>query len=152
MTKILTVCLGNICRSPMAEGIIANEATKQEIDFEIDSCGTAAWHEGNKPDNRARQYMNNKGISIDHLRARQITTNDLEYFDHILVMDSSNLKDVLAICKNEVQKNKVKLMLSYWPNSPKTEVPDPYYGGEEGFEEVFYLVENAAKNFIKSIQ
>lgn len=152
MTKILTVCLGNICRSPMAEGIITHIARRENIEFEIDSCGTGGWHAGEKPDPRARQYMKASGIPIDHLRARQIRESDLDYFDHILVMDNSNYQNVLNLCKNDAQRQKVKLILSYWPESPIQEVPDPYYGGEEGFAQVFYLLENAALNFVKSLK
>lgn len=152
MTKILTVCLGNICRSPMAEGIISHIARTENISFEIDSCGTGGWHAGEMPDPRARAYMKQRGISIDHLRARQINSADLDNFDHILVMDKSNLQNVLAMCKNDAQRNKVKLMLDYWPESPTQEVPDPYYGGDEGFADVFNLIHNAAVNFVNTLK
>lgn len=150
--KILTVCLGNICRSPMAEGIILHEAQKQDLPIEIDSCGTGGWHTGEKPDHRALKHMDKKGIDIHHLRARQIRKKDLQYFDHILVMDQSNYSDVLALCQDQKEAQKVTLMLSYWPECPSKEVPDPYYGGDEGFETVYNWVQKAAQEFIKTLK
>lgn len=151
-TKVLTVCLGNICRSPMAEGILQHAAGSRGIHLQLDSAGTGGWHAGEAPDKRAQDYMKRQGIDISALRARQFRREDLDTFDHILVMDRDNLRNVLSLCDTEAQKAKVRLMLTYWEQSPSDEVPDPYYGGEEGFALVYNWVWNAAQAFLNTIE
>lgn len=147
--KILMVCLGNICRSPMAEGVFRHACESNVFPVEIDSCGTGGWHSGEAPDKRAQRCMQEKGLDISHLRARQIHKSDLDIFHHILVMDKQNYLDVLSLCENQEQKNKVKLVLDYHPEAEKSEVPDPYYGEMADFEEVYHMLETAAKVFIE---
>lgn len=149
--KVLTVCLGNICRSPMAEGILKQAAAAKNIPLQLDSAGTGGWHAGEQPDKRARDYMKSRGLDISGLRARQIRYEDLDTFDYILVMDRDNLRNVLTMCRYDAQREKVRLMLSYWNESPDDEVPDPYYGGEEGFALVYSWVHHAAQAFLQTL-
>jgi protein-tyrosine phosphatase len=141
------VCLGNICRSPMAEGIL------RDLDFEkkltIDSAGTSAFHIGEAPDLRATQCMKRNQHDISNLRARQFTVSDFDDFDRIFVMDKSNLRDVLSLARNEMDRGKVSLLLDQIPKSPVSEVPDPYFGGEQGFEYVYSLLHDACSSIIE---
>ena len=137
--KILMVCLGNICRSPLAEGILR---TKISQDWTVDSAGTGDWHVGQKPDNRSIAIAKKYGIDISNQRARQFQLIDFDEFDIIFTMDSSNFRDILRLTKNEEQRNKVRLILG------ERDVPDPYYGGEEGFEQVFKLLDDATNDFV----
>ncbi|MDD3771218.1 MAG: low molecular weight protein-tyrosine-phosphatase [Weeksellaceae bacterium] len=131
--KILMVCLGNICRSPMAEGILRS---KLSDDFEVDSAGTGNWHAGEAPDFRAITVAKRKGVDISKLKARQFKISDFEKFDVIFAMDKSNYSNIIALAKNQEQKNKVKMLLD-----KDMEVPDPYYGNEKEFEDVFQLLD-----------
>lgn len=141
------VCLGNICRSPMAEGIL------RDLDmsgaFEIDSAGTSAYHVGEAPDTRATDCMRRNHHNISNLRARQFNVQDFDRFDQIFVMDRSNLRDVLALARNEDDKRKVSLLLGENPKSPVSEVPDPYFGRDQGFEYVYSLLHNACSSIIE---
>ena len=137
--KVLIVCLGNICRSPLAAGLLnfAAEAKGFADHLEIDSAGTNANHIGQSPDPRAQQTAANHGFVLTH-EGRQIDQEDLDYFDEILVMDDSNLKTVLALTKTPLQKSKIKLITDYDPRKVKLKnVADPYHGGIEQFEEVY---------------
>lgn len=151
MQKILFVCLGNICRSPLAEGIMLHLKVKQNLNVEIDSAGTAGYHIGEAPDKRTIANAKKNGVDLSTLRARQFKQNDFDIFDKIYVMDHSNLRNVLALAKDQKQKEKVSLFLNAVYPSKDLEVPDPYYGTEQGFEDVFQLVykacENLAANF-----
>ncbi len=135
MQKILFVCLGNICRSPVAEGIMLYLKDKHNLDLDIESAGTAHYHIGETPDKRTITNARKNGVDLSPLRARQFTGSDFDTFDRIYVMDKSNLKNVMSLAKNELHKNKVSLFLN-----DGAEVPDPYYGTEEDFEHVFRLV------------
>jgi protein-tyrosine phosphatase len=138
--KILMVCLGNICRSPLAEGIMRSKLSN---DFIVDSAGTGGWHAGELPDKRSIATAKNKGLDITHQRARQFKISDFESFDYIYVMDNSNYKDVVALAPNEEAKSKVMLILNeIFPNE-NVDVPDPYYGGQDGFENVFNMLNEA---------
>ncbi len=149
MSKILFVCLGNICRSPLAEGIMLHLNNKHNLKLEIDSAGTSNYHIGDSPDDRTISNALKNGINLSFLKARQFTLNDFDYFDHIFVMDKNNLNHVLSLTKNEIHKNKVSLFLnSVYPNK-NLEVPDPYYGIEKDFETVFQLVYKACEDFIR---
>jgi protein-tyrosine phosphatase len=138
--KILMVCLGNICRSPLAEGIMRSKLSN---DFIVDSAGTGGWHAGELPDKRSIATAKNKGLDITNQRARQFKISDFESFDYIYVMDNSNYKDVVALAPNEEAKSKVMLILNeIFPNE-NVDVPDPYYGGQDGFENVFDMLNEA---------
>jgi protein-tyrosine phosphatase len=138
--KILMVCLGNICRSPLAEGIMRSKLSN---DFIVDSAGTGGWHAGELPDKRSIATAKNKGLDITNQRARQFKTSDFESFDYIYVMDNSNYKDVVALAPNEEAKSKVKLILNEIFPGENVDVPDPYYGGQDGFENVFNMLNEA---------
>lgn len=141
MTKILMVCLGNICRSPLAEGILKSKLSENE--FTIDSAGTASYHVGDTPDRRSIAVAKKYGIDISNLKGRQFKTNDFDAFDIIYVMDESNYRNVISLARNENDKNKVKFILNeIYPNQ-NHEVPDPYYGGEQGFENVYKMLDEA---------
>jgi protein-tyrosine phosphatase len=138
--KIVMVCLGNICRSPLAEGILRS---KTDASVTIDSAGTGAWHAGQQPDKRSIEIARRKGIDISTQRARQFTIQDYSDFDLIYVMDRSNYANVLELAPDEKARQKVKLILEEVQNSPVSEVPDPYYGENDGFSHVFELLDNA---------
>ena len=152
--KILFVCLGNICRSPAAEGIFNQKIKERDLEnfFIVDSAGTGNWHVGNLPDQRMRSTALSRGIELNS-RSRQIEENDLYEFDQILVMDKDNLNAVKSLTKD--QKNpinsKIKLILNYSKNSQLDEVPDPYYGGQNGFEKVIDLLDDAIDGLIDSL-
>jgi protein-tyrosine phosphatase len=139
-SKILMVCLGNICRSPLAEGIMRSKLSN---DFIVDSAGTGGWHAGELPDKRSIATAKNKGLDITNQRARQFKISDFESFDYIYVMDNSNYKDVIALAPNEEAKSKVKLILNEIFPGENVDVPDPYYGGQDGFENVFNMLNEA---------
>ncbi len=138
-TKILMVCLGNICRSPLAEGILQAKLP-QEL-FIVDSAGTGDWHVGQKPDQRAIAIARKYHIDLSKQKARQFHLNDFENFDHIYVMDRSNYTNVIAMAPNQQAIDKVQLILNEHPKSKLSEVPDPYFGGDEGFEQVYQLLD-----------
>lgn len=148
-TKILMVCLGNICRSPLAEGILRSKLSE---DFIVDSAGTGGWHAGQQPDKRSISTAKNRGLDITHQRARQFKKSDFDFFDHIFVMDNSNYKDVLTLAPNEEAKSKVKLILNeIFPNE-NVDVPDPYYGGQDGFENVFDMLDQACEEIARKLK
>ena len=131
------VCLGNICRSPLAHGILENKIRKNNLDIMVDSAGTGSWHIGKKPDKRSIAVANKNGISINNQRARQITSNDLENFDLIYAMDVNNYNDIKKLNPSGEHHHKIRLILD---NSFDKNVPDPYYGGEDGFNIVFNFI------------
>lgn len=148
----LMVCLGNICRSPLAEGILRDKAEKLNLDITIDSAGTSNYHIGQHPDNRTVLNAKQHGIDISKLKGRQFQVEDFDKFDTIFVMDSSNYSDVISLARNENDKRKVELILNrVYPNSNMA-VPDPYFGGEQGFETVFILLEKACDVIAHSIE
>lgn len=148
--RVLMVCLGNICRSPMAEGWLAHKAIMQQLDIEVDSAGTANYHVGAKADERMRKYAKRAGVSIEHLRARQFSVDDFDSFDRIFVMDKSNYNNVLALARTNADKDKVSLYLNELFPDQDLEVPDPYYEDEQAFNEVIALLEKATDAFIKN--
>ncbi|MDC6364981.1 MULTISPECIES: low molecular weight protein-tyrosine-phosphatase [Flavobacteriaceae] len=143
-TKVLMVCLGNICRSPLAEGILKSKVNPDKV--YVDSAGTAGYHVGNPPDKRSVAVAQRHGLNIGHQKCRKFSKIDFEEFDWIYVMDKSNLSNVLQLAQNEAQIQKVKLLLDE-SNVELDEVPDPYYGGTDGFEYVYELI-NTACDFI----
>ncbi|PHS69297.1 MAG: phosphotyrosine protein phosphatase [Methylophaga sp.] len=150
--KVLFVCMGNICRSPTAEGVfnkfITDKGTTDH--FIIDSAGTHAYHIGEQADSRAQQTARSRGVNLSTIRARKVALEDFEYFDHILAMDRENL-DILLSESPQVHQHKIKLFLDYAPGADESNVPDPYYGGQNGFNHVFDLVEDASKGFYHSV-
>lgn len=149
---MLFVCMGNICRSPTAEGVFAKIIAEKNLSsqFTVDSAGTHAYHVGKPPDYRAQQAALKRGVELQHLRARKIHSSDFEYFDYVLVMDDENYSIVMDSCPDE-HKEKVKHFLDYAPHLGVREVPDPYYGEKLGFERVLDMVENASLGFIETL-
>jgi len=145
--------MGNICRSPTAHGVFENMVKTENLSqqIEIDSAGTHAYHVGEPPDRRAQQTANNRGFDLSHLRARKVTDNDFSYYDYILAMDNDNYEILDQVCPAEY-KCKLKLFLDYAADYPLSEVPDPYYGGTKGFENVFDMVELASKGLLADIK
>ena len=144
--------MGNICRSPTAEGLLISKVSTENVShkFEIDSCGTHDYHLGHSPDSRTQEAAALRGINLSDLRSRKIKLSDFEYYDLILVMDKLNEKFLMNLCPNEYQY-KIKLMLSYLHDYPIDEVPDPYYGGEDGFDQVLDILEEAIEALYEDI-
>lgn len=143
------VCLGNICRSPLAEGILKVKAN--QLDVVVDSAGTAAYHIGEQPDIRSIAIAKKYGIDLTDQRARQFCTNDFDDFDKIYAMDASNYANIISLARNESDKNKVDLILNEVnPNSFQS-VPDPYYGGDNGFQDVYDMLDEACDRIVEKI-
>lgn len=139
--KILMVCLGNICRSPLAEGVLRKKLYEHGLTHvEVDSAGTSGYHSGENPDRRSIANAKKNGVDISMLISRKFTTADFENFDRIYVMDSSNYSDVIALAREDAHRNKVDLFLNVAHPGKNKAVPDPWYGGDEGFQKVFDLV------------
>ncbi|WP_394144436.1 low molecular weight protein-tyrosine-phosphatase [Vibrio atypicus] len=150
MTKsILVVCMGNICRSPTGEAILRAKASELDINVEVDSAGTIGYHQGNPPDLRSKAAGEKRGYSFRGIRSRKVVASDFDDFDLILAADRANLADLDAQCP-EHQKHKLKLFLSY-VDSGYDEIPDPYYGGDNGFELVLDLIEDASEAILKQV-
>lgn len=145
--KILFVCLGNICRSPTAEAVMRKLVEARDLSIEIDSAGTAAYHIGKSPDARSQQVALKRGINMSGQRARKVAENDFYEFDFILAMDKANYRDLLAIKPSNANAD-VLLFLNQFGSMGYEEVPDPYYGGEQGFELVLDLLEDACEQFL----
>ena len=150
--SILFVCLGNICRSPIAEGLFRHIARQTGVvdRFVIDSAGLGSWHVGNPPDERAQSALLARGVHISDLRARQVTLADFDEFDIILAMDRTNSQGLLKLAPKDKQ-NKVHLMMEFAPNLGVREIPDPYFGGKEGFDYVCQLVDAAARGLLHNL-
>jgi protein-tyrosine phosphatase len=148
--SVLFVCLGNICRSPTAEGVFAHKAKQQGFNFNIDSAGTAGFHKAAPPDKRSQQVASSRGYNLSSLKCRRVTEKDYQDFDYIIAMDNANVKDLKRKCPEEFQ-HKISLFMSYC-DSPFDEVPDPYYGGGKGFEVVLDLIEQAADGFLLALK
>ncbi|GFD93800.1 protein-tyrosine-phosphatase [Alteromonas sp. KUL156] len=143
MKKILMVCLGNICRSPLAEGILKSKLSS-EI-FVVDSAGTAGYHVGELPDERSIEVARKYGIDITNQRSRKFTKADFDKFDMIFAMDQNNYADIVALSENEEQHEKVKMILNELYPDENRSVPDPYYGGDQGFENVYKMLDEACE-------
>ncbi|MBN2746382.1 MAG: low molecular weight phosphotyrosine protein phosphatase [Bacteroidales bacterium] len=144
MKKILFVCMGNICRSPMAEGIVRDVFEKNGIEAELDSAGTISFHSGESPDYRAMAELRKHQIDISQLKARQINLADFEYFDHIFVMDHNNYAEVMMKSPDEF-KHKVEMFMNLAYPGQNIPVPDPYYGGDSGFANVYKMLSESAE-------
>jgi protein-tyrosine phosphatase len=151
--RVLMVCLGNICRSPTAEAVLRKKVREAGLDdrIEVDSAGTADYHVGSPPDRRAVAHGERRGLEMRRLRGRQVGPEDFDRFDLILAMDEDNLANLRRVRPAE-SPAKVALLMSYAPHAGSPEVPDPYYGGADGFEMVLDLVESAADGLIASMR
>lgn len=143
--KVLMVCLGNICRSPLAEGILASKAPRSWI---VDSAGTSAYHEGERPDTRSILTARNHGLSIDHQRSRPVRVEDFDQFDVLFAMDQSNYNNLIKIAPTVEAAAKVRLLMNESRPELNTPVPDPYTGGQSGFETVYGMIEEAVDAFL----
>jgi protein-tyrosine phosphatase len=153
MVKVLFVCMGNICRSPTAHGVFEHMLKEQGMvaDIEVDSCGTHAYHIGKGPDPRSQQVAEQRGFSLQHLRARRVEMSDFEYFDYILAMDRENLSILESMTPSQ-HAGKLQLFLDFAPSRSESEVPDPYYGGPKGFDIVLDMIEEASQGLLDDIQ
>ncbi len=149
--KVLMVCLGNICRSPMADGLLRKKAAENNLDIIVDSAGTGDWHVGQAPDERMRATAKKNGVPIDDLRGRQFTEADYDEFDKIYVMDESNFDNVVKLARDERDTRKVDLLLNVSYPGESRSVPDPYFGGDEGFQHVFDMLDKATDVLIKKL-
>jgi protein-tyrosine phosphatase len=148
--KILMVCLGNICRSPLAEGILASKLPKDK--FMVDSAGTGSWHVGHSPDARSIAIAKKYQLDISKQKGRQFKTNDFDTFDYIYVMDNSNYDDVIHLAKDEIQKAKVQIILNELYPNENVDVPDPYYGISNGFEMVYQMLDEACDSIAAKLK
>lgn len=142
------VCLGNICRSPLADGLLRDKVLQNKLAVNVDSAGTANYHTGGAPDLRMTQTAQNNGIDISGLRARQFEVSDFDKFDWIYVMDQSNFTNVTGMARHEMDAKKVKLILSELEGSSDLEVPDPYYGEQDGFDRVYEMLDQATEQIL----
>lgn len=150
--NVLMVCLGNICRSPIAEGLLQHKVNQLNLDVHADSCGTGGWHAGELPDPRSIGKMDEYGIDIRYQHSRKIKGSDFEEFDIIYCMDSSNLSDVRSIAKGKEQLDKIELILNEKTFGKEEEVPDPYYGAGDGFEFVYRQLDVATDAIIEQLK
>jgi len=153
MIKVLFVCLGNICRSPSAEGVFRKIVEEQGLHelIEIDSAGTHAYHVGSPPDTRAQEAASRRGVDMSSLVGRRVDAGDFYIFDYVLAMDQSNEYHLREMAPAE-EIHKIKLFLDYAPQRSESEVPDPYYGGRLGFEHVLDLIEDASEGLLAEIK
>lgn len=151
--KVLFVCMGNICRSPSAEGVFNKLILDQKVQqrFSIASAGTHAYHIGESPDLRSQRAAKERSVDLSKLRARKVIIGDFEDFDYLLAMDEDNHATMMQACPEEYQ-HKIKLFLEYAPHLETNEVPDPYYGGTYGFERVLDLIEEASTGFLNQLK
>ena len=151
--KVLFVCMGNICRSPTAEGVFNKliKEAKLEESFVLDSAGTHAYHINEAPDLRAQKAARDRDINLSHLRARKVTMGDFEDYDYLLAMDDDNYEILINACPEQYVQ-KIQYFLGYAPQLNVREVPDPYYGGDYGFEKVIDLLEDAALGFLNTLK
>lgn len=153
LVKVLFVCMGNICRSPTAEGVFRQRVRDAGLDhrIETDSAGTHSYHIGKAPDPRSQEEARSRGIDLSDIRSRRVAASDFGYFDWVLAMDRDNLEILLAECPR-VEQRKLHLFLGFARGRPEQEVPDPYYGGERGFVQVFDLISDAADGLLETIR
>jgi len=146
--KILMVCLGNICRSPLAEGILKHKIEKYGLNWQVDSAGTSGWHSGEMPDSRSVSVAGKYGVDITYQRARTFSPYDIEQFDLIYAMDASNYRDIVGHAATQEEKEKVKMILNELYPKENRSVPDPYYD-DNGFEDVFKMLDEACDKIIE---
>jgi len=150
--KILMVCLGNICRSPLAEGILQAKVTARNLPVQVDSAGTANYHSGDDADLRSVEVARNHNIDISKHRGRQFISADFDRYDKIYAMDSANYRDILNLARNESDRSKVELIMNVVDPGSNMEVPDPYYGGSNGFENVYHMLDEACEIITDEIE
>ena len=148
LMKILMVCLGNICRSPLAEGIMQNKINQHGLDWEVDSSGTGAWHVGDLPDPRSIRVAKKNNIDITNQRARQFRAQDLDNFDLVLAMDSSNFQNIRRLASTKEQEEKIHMIMNFVTPGMNQVVPDPYYGSD-GFDNVYEMLEEACGKIVE---
>jgi protein-tyrosine phosphatase len=146
--KILMVCLGNICRSPLAEGIMQYKIDQHRLDWSVDSAGTGSWHVGERPDRRSVEVAKKYGIDINYQRARQFRTDDFQQFDLIFAMDSSNYQNIIKMADSKEEKEKVQMIMNIVKPDYNQNVPDPYYDND-GFEIVYRMLDEACDKIIE---
>lgn len=144
--------MGNICRSPIADGLLRQKVNEERLNVEVDSAGTISMHAGSAPDSRMISTAKNRGTDISFLKARQFTAADFELFDVIFAMDKNNKRDILSLAKTNADKQKVHLLLSEISDQEEANVPDPYYGTSKDFEHVYDLVDKATNTIIQKIK
>lgn len=149
--RILFFCMGNICRSPTAEGVMRAKLAAAGLDVEVDSAGTHGYHVGAPPDERSQQHAARRGYDLSALRARQLVAQDFSRFDLVLAMDADNLAHAERLCP-PAQRHRLRLLLDFAPQAGTRQVPDPYYGGAAGFEEVLDLVEAACDALVETLK
>jgi protein-tyrosine phosphatase len=151
MVRVLFVCLGNICRSPLAQGVFEDVLRREGLENEVfvDSAGTGSWHVGSPPDDRAQRSAFARGLDLSAQRARRISSDDCEEFDYVLTMDEQNYRTVASLCRGRAV---VRPFLDFAPHSPEREVPDPYASGPEAFERVLDLVAEASEGLLDDIR
>lgn len=149
--KILFVCLGNICRSPLAEGIFTDKATKLGLDVEVDSCGFESFHRGDPADPRSIAVAAAHGIDLTGHAARMFTPRDFDHYDRIYVMDRTNYNDVMGMARDSEDEKKVDFIMNLVTPGENRSVPDPWYGGKEGFEKVYHMLDLACDQLVKEI-
>jgi protein-tyrosine phosphatase len=147
--KIVMVCLGNICRSPLAEGILASKLPKDK--FTVDSAGTGSWHIGQSPDERSVAVAKKNGLDISNQKGRQFSSADFDTFDHIFVMDNSNYDNVIALAETKEQKEKVTLIMNELHPTQNKEVPDPYFGMHNGFDIVYNMLDEVCDSIAQKL-
>lgn len=148
MTKVLMVCLGNICRSPVAEGILRHKAKEAGAAIEVDSAGTSAYHQGEQPDQRSAENALTHGVDIRQQQSRPFRVSDFDAFDRIFAMDATNYSNILALARNAEDEQKVEMLLNLTHPGSNKPVPDPYYGGPTGFQDVYELIDEACEHII----
>jgi len=147
--KILMVCLGNICRSPLAEGILSSKG--KHLNIEVDSAGTAGYHVGKQPDIRSIEIANKYAIDLNQQRARQFSRADFDEFDVIYAMDTNNYAHLISLASSETERNKIRMILNEINPNAYQSVPDPYYGGDNGFQDVYNMLDKACDKIIQDI-
>ena len=151
--RVLFVCMGNLCRSPMAEGVFRQHVAQAGLDghIAIDSAGTHDYHVGDAPDTRAQRAAGRRGYDLSALRGRQVSRADFSEFDYVLAMDAANLRELERLCPPQ-HAHKIKLFMEFSAGAVLREVPDPYYGGEQGFEMVLDMVEEASRGLLDHLR
>lgn len=150
--KILMVCLGNICRSPLAEGIMKKKLEEHGLTGTVDSAGTASYHTGERPDSRSEEIARKNGIDISYQRARAFSRSDFDRFDLIFAMDRENYNNIMRLARNEQERSRVELILNRLHPGKDMEVPDPYYGGKDGFENVYRMLDASCEQVALSMK
>ena len=154
MIRVLMVCTGNICRSPMAEGLLRSRLERDGLGgrIAVDSAGTTDYHTGEPPDRRAQQAARGRGVEIADLRARRVTAEDLDRFDYLLTMDESHVQFLHRLAADDAQRARIQPLMGFAPDWPAHEVPDPYYGGGRGFEQVMDMLEAAIDGLLARLR